>query len=117
MSEIRKGIWCIARQEKSYGKSASRETETSVMPIKMHVSIVKNRNKCYKGKGEWKEIDFTKDNLEKPCKEWLKAEGKECNAPKHSAKGHYEKVKIVRFTLKPNREKMAMRMCLSEHPF
>lgn len=77
----------------------------------------KNRNKCYKGKGEWKEIDFTKDNLEKPCKEWLKAEGKECNASKHSAKGHYEKVKIVRFSLKPNREKMAMRMCLSEHPF
>ena len=37
----------------------------------------KNRNKCYKGKGEWKEIDFTKDCLEKPCKEWLKAEGKE----------------------------------------
>ena len=22
-----------------------------------------NRNKCYKGKGEWKEIDFTKDQL------------------------------------------------------
>ena len=35
-----------------------------------------NRNKCYKGKGEWKEIDFTKDQLQKPCKEWLKAEGK-----------------------------------------
>lgn len=26
----------------------------------------KNRNKCYKGKGEWKETDYTKDNLEKP---------------------------------------------------
>jgi len=26
-----------------------------------------NRNKCYKGKNEWKEIDFTKDCLEKPC--------------------------------------------------
>ena len=33
-----------------------------------------NRNKCYKGKNEWKEIDFSKDTLEKPCKEWLKAE-------------------------------------------
>ena len=31
----------------------------------------KNRNKCYKGKNEWKEIDFTKDTLEKACKEWL----------------------------------------------
>ena len=76
-----------------------------------------NRNKCYKGKGEWKEIDFTKDNLEKPCKEWLKAEGKECDTENLTAKGHYEKVRIVRFILKPNREKMTMRMCLSEHPF
>ena len=30
-----------------------------------------NRNKCYKGKGEWKKIDFTKDQLVKPCKGWL----------------------------------------------
>ena len=35
-----------------------------------------NRNKCYRGKGEWKEIDFTKDQLIKPCKGWLEAEGK-----------------------------------------
>lgn len=35
-----------------------------------------NRNKCYKGKGEWKEIDFTKEQLVKPCKDLLKAEGK-----------------------------------------
>lgn len=26
-----------------------------------------NRNKCYKGKSEWKEIDFTKDKLVKTC--------------------------------------------------
>lgn len=77
----------------------------------------KNRNKCYKGKGEWKEIDFTKDNLEKPCKKWLKEEGKESNTAKHSTKVYYERVKIVRFFLKPSREKMARRMCLSEHPF
>ena len=37
----------------------------------------KNRNKCYKGKGEWKEIDFNKDTLEKPCTDWLKDEGRE----------------------------------------
>ncbi|MDC7288818.1 transposase [Blautia schinkii] len=33
-----------------------------------------NRKKCFKGKGEWKEVDFTKDSLEKPCREWQKAE-------------------------------------------
>ena len=36
-----------------------------------------NRNKCYRGKGEWKEIDFTKDQLQKPCRDWLKVEGKD----------------------------------------
>lgn len=77
-----------------------------------------NRNKCYKGKNEWKEIDFTKDCLEKPCRDWLKAEGKAVDKNK-AAKGkyHFEKTKVVRFFLKPDREKTAERMCLSEHPF
>lgn len=76
-----------------------------------------NRNKCYKGKGEWKEIDFTKDQLVKPCKDWLKAEGKEHEETKTSEKWHYEKRKVVKFFLKPDKEKMSRRMCLSEHPF
>ena len=76
-----------------------------------------NRNKCYKGKGEWKEIDFTKDQLVKPCKDWLKAEGKEHEETKTSEKWHYEKRKVVKFFLKPDKEKMSQRMCLSEHPF
>lgn len=77
-----------------------------------------NRNKCYKGKNEWKEIDFTKDCLEKPSKDWLKAEGRAPDKNK-AAKGtcHYEKKKIVKFFLKPNREKTTERLCLSEHPF
>ena len=78
-----------------------------------------NRNKCYKGKNSWKEIDFTKDQLEKPCRDWLKAEGKELEQKKVVAerKFYYKKVKIVKFFLKPDREKSAQRMCLSEHPF
>ena len=76
-----------------------------------------NRNKCYKGKGEWKEIDFTKDQLEKPCKDWLEAEGNKPEETASKEKYHYEKKKIVKFFLKPNREKMTQRMCLSEHPF
>ena len=32
-------------------------------------------------------------------------------------KFHYKKVKIVKFFLKPDREKTAQRMCLSKHPF
>lgn len=77
-----------------------------------------NRNKCYKGKNEWKEVDFTKDCLEKPCRDWLKSEGKvpeKNKVPKGTY--HFEKKKVVKFFLKPDRGKMAERMCLSEHPF
>ncbi len=78
-----------------------------------------NRNKCYKGKNGWKEIDFTKDRLEKPCRDWLKAEGKEAEqkASGVTGKHHYKRVKVVKCFLKPDREKTAQRMCLSEHPF
>jgi transposase len=78
----------------------------------------KNRNKCYKGKNEWKEIDFTKDKLEKPCPDWLKAENKEVPKLEKSAKKRvFKKVKVVKFKLRPDRQKMSQRMCLSEHPF
>lgn len=77
-----------------------------------------NRNKCYKGKNEWKEIDFTKDCQEKPCRDWLKAEGKKPdNEGVTKEKYHFETKKVVRFFLKPDRNKTAERMCLSEHPF
>lgn len=35
-------------------------------------SKIKLQKQVYKGKREWKEIDFIKNNLEKPCKEWLR---------------------------------------------
>ncbi len=76
-----------------------------------------NRNQCYKGRNEWKEIDFTKDQLLKPCKDWLKAEGREPEETRTGGKWHYEERKVVKLFLKPNREKMGQRMCLSEHPF
>ena len=76
-----------------------------------------NRNKCYKGKGEWKEIDFTKDQLIKPCRDWLRAEGTEPEETRTESKWHYEQRKVVKFFLKPDREKMSQRMRLSEHPF
>ncbi len=78
----------------------------------------KFRNKCYKGRGEWKEVDFTKDNLEKPCKDWLKSEGKAVDKTGVSkGKSQYKIVKIVRFFLRPDIAKTSQRMSLSEHPF
>jgi hypothetical protein len=62
--------------------------------------------------------DFTKDCLEKPCKDWLKVEGKKPdNQGVKKGKYHFEKQKVVRFVLKSDRKKTARRMCLSEHSF
>lgn len=78
----------------------------------------KDRNKCIHGSGGWKEIDFSKDCLEKPCKGWSGAEGKEPGRRKAAKrKWHFERVKVVRLFLRPDRGKTAERMCLSEHPF
>ena len=55
--------------------------------------------------------------LQKPCKGWLEAEGNEPEETKRKEKWHYEKKKVVKFFLKPDKEKTNQRMCLSEHPF
>ena len=44
-------------------------------------------------------------------------ESKKPEEIKAKEKWHYEKKKVVKFFLKPDREKMSQRMCLSEHPF
>jgi len=75
-------------------------------------------NKCITGKTNWKEIDFGKDTLEKKAKWWntdISDDGDK--AAKKGKRGHYEKRKVVRFKLRPDREKMSKRKCISEHPF
>lgn len=76
------------------------------------------RNKCITGSGAWKEIDFNKDTLEKPCRPWLKEQGKKSDAEICKERhGHYEHRKIVCFHLLIDRHKTENRKCLSEHPF
>jgi len=89
------------------------------------------RDKCVTGKKyPWKEIDFSKDCLEKKAK-WFGPDDPdpegggskpEDSRDEQPVKGkgagfHYEKKKVVRFKLRPNREKMDKRKCTSEHPF
>ena len=78
------------------------------------------REKCVTGKGitRWKEMDFGKDTLEKKAK-WWNQDGPDDpdGSGKKKNKGHFEKKKVVRFKLRPDREKMSRRMCISEHPF
>ncbi len=44
-------------------------------------------------------------------------EGKSVEKMKRKGKWCFEETKVVKFFLKPNREKIAQRMCISEHPF
>ena len=72
-------------------------------------------DKCYHGKKGFKEVDFYKDEFIKPNGNWMKASGQEPVFTKRNIKR--EKRKIVTLILRPDREKLANRMCLSEHPF
>lgn len=76
-----------------------------------------HREKCYKGKNEWNEVDFSKDTLEKPCKPWLFSKNVISDIKPLKRKGHYERVKLVRILFYTDHQKMSKRMCLSEHPF
>ncbi len=88
------------------------------MPIKMPVNIVKTETNVIKAKANGKKLILQKINLQKPCKDWLKAEGNEPVILKTiSRNGITRKRKVVKFILKPDKEKTNQRMCLSEHPF
>ncbi|MFR7832312.1 MAG: hypothetical protein ACLU3F_13760 [Blautia wexlerae] len=87
------------------------------MQTKVPVNIARTATSVTKEKGEWKEIDFTKRSVtEIPCKDWLEAEGNEPGRNKVEEMALREK-KVVKFFLKPDKEKTNQRMCLSEHPF
>ena len=88
------------------------------------------RDKCVTSKKyPWKEIDFSKDCLEKKAGWWEDGNPTPPDDPKpdnnreKEEKGkkepgfHFEKKKVVRFKLRPSREKMDKRKCTSEHPF
>lgn len=78
------------------------------------------RDRCINGKGitRWKELDFSKDCLEKKAKWWNPDEPDDHgNSGRIKPKGHFEKKKVVRFKLRPDRAKMDKRMSTSEHPF
>ena len=73
------------------------------------------RDKCCKAKKGYKEVEFNKDEFVKPNGNWMKANGE--NPVFTKKKKKYEKSKVVVIKLRPDREKMSQRMCLSEHPF
>lgn len=79
----------------------------------------KYKGDCIKSKADWKEVDFSKDTIKKPNKDWQKAKGisdADISAVKKRG-GRFEKVKIVKIKFRPDRKKMNERKCISEHPF
>jgi len=76
------------------------------------------KDRCLGGKQSFKDIGFTKDQLEKPCAKWHAAVGTEPDsAGVAKAKYHYDKVRVVRLSLRPDIVKTSQRMGISEHPF
>lgn len=82
-----------------------KRMETFAMQTRTQDDTTSIRNKCYKGKNEWKEIDFTKDQLKKPCRNFLTRCRKVVETSQVRSKGVLEKVKIVNPFLRPVAEK------------
>ena len=71
-------------------------------------------NICNKTKSPFKEVEFSKDSLEKPCKGFIpKSETISGNKTKRKL----VKTKVVKFIFKPDSEKMNKRKNIAEHPF
>ncbi len=81
------------------------------------------KTKCVTSvKYPWKEIDFSKDTLEKRALWWNPEPPTDPNGPgngrrKRKSGFYLAHKKVVKFKLIPNREKMDKRKCTSEHPF
>ena len=83
---------------------------------KMACKYCQYRNRCYKGKSDFKEVSFNKDGLERENRNWRGNEGRAgTRSEKRSV--HYEKFQAVIIKLFPDRKKMDQRKCISEHPF
>ena len=74
------------------------------------------RYKCFSGKVKCKEIDFTKDTIIKPAR-WKSIFETKINDKIDEKKCKIIKTEKVKFTFITDKEKMAQRFSLSEHPF
>ena len=108
-------VYCPAG-EKLRRKSIKRNGDVRYAN-KLACKRCKHKDKCTKS--EWKEVDFPDKATERVCKSW-KAENEQTEngkKEKRVVKITREIKKYVRLMFKPDRRKMALRMCLSEHPF
>jgi transposase len=77
-----------------------------------------NRLRCPVGKQDFKEVEFTKDQLEEPYRPWHEAAGTKPDSSGVSRGSfHYEVSKVVVIRLVPDVSKTTLRMGISEHSF
>lgn len=109
----------ICPNEEILRKKSIKKNWTTRYANKHACSKCPYRNKCVSDKGitKWKEIDFNKDILEKKAKWWDDGPNNDGTKKKRGVKSKFEKIKVVRFKLHPDREKMDKRKNISEHPF
>ena len=107
-------VYCPAG-EKLRQKSVKKNGEIHYAN-KMACKYCQFRNRCYKGKSDFKEVSFNKDGLERANRNWLGITGRK-ETPSGKRSGRYEKYRAVIVKLFPDREKMSHRLCISEHPF
>lgn len=72
------------------------------------------RNICNKTRSPFKEVEFSKDSLEKPCKNII---GKDEAKTGVRTKGKWTRKTVVKFLFKTDPDKMNQRKNLAEHPF
>ena len=73
------------------------------------------RSNCCTAKKGYKEVDFYKDEFVKANGKWIKSKGEKPVFNKSKIKKTIQKMVVLIF--RPDKHKMANRMCLSEHPF
>ena len=73
------------------------------------------RSNCCTAKKGYKEVDFYKDEFVKANGNWIKSKGEKPKFNKSKIKKSIQKMVVLIF--RPDKHKMANRMCLSEHPF
>lgn len=109
----------ICPNEEILRKKSIKKNGTTRYANKHACSKCPYKNKCVSDKGitKWKEIDFNKDTLEKKAKWWNDSPDNDGPKKKRERKCKLEKTRVVKFKLRPDREKMDKRKCISEHPF
>ena len=111
MKKFREDLEAVRKKNEENMKRLGKNLEVI---CKEDEENIKSSNKSFTSSMNYEKI---KDDIDKKINEGNNLLENIVSGKKYDKKAAYEKVKLVRFTLKPERMKTAKRLCLSEHPF